>query len=141
MDAEGAAGKSKAKRQWKKINPGEILDIQSYEDQRKGSEVKGKGKQMKRAKAAVTERARRMVRAKVKAKEGRTQTGKKIPQPRPLRMPSKGVTHHGRAPKEAVATARAKVGARAVFNRLKVGSRLKSQLPQQRKHGPQHHRR
>eukprot|EP00435_Cladocopium_sp_Y103_P036424 s886_g9.t1 len=50
MDAEGAAGKSKAKRQWKKINPGEILDIQSYEDQRKGSEVKGKGKQNEKGK-------------------------------------------------------------------------------------------
>ncbi|CAK9072600.1 unnamed protein product [Durusdinium trenchii] len=45
MDAtDGAAGKAKAKRQWKKIDPGQILDIQSYEEQRKGSEVKGKGK-------------------------------------------------------------------------------------------------
>eukprot|EP00434_Breviolum_minutum_P005831 symbB.v1.2.005142.t1/scaffold226.1/size261315/21 len=50
MDAEGAAGKPKAKRQWKKIDAGQILDIQSYEDQRKGSEVKGKGKQNEKGK-------------------------------------------------------------------------------------------
>jgi len=47
MDAsEASAGKKKEKRQWKKIDPGQILDIQSYEDVRKG-DGKGKGKNEK----------------------------------------------------------------------------------------------
>ncbi|CAJ1449643.1 unnamed protein product, partial [Effrenium voratum] len=46
MEAEGGAGKPKSKRQWKKINADEILNIQSYEEVRKGNE-KGKGKNEK----------------------------------------------------------------------------------------------
>ena len=50
---DAMAGK-KATRQWTKIDPGQILDIQSYEDVREGSDVEGRGRGEKERASAVS---------------------------------------------------------------------------------------